>query len=99
MGTSLAPALATIVVADLEEDYLRKASLKPTTWLRYIDYVLAVWPHSLDEFQDFAQGLNQLAPQIRFTAELLPASVVFLDLRIYKLPDFSARGHFSTSIH
>ena len=91
MGTKLAPALATIVVADLEEQYLRTSPCKPLVWWRYIDDVLAVWTHTKQAFDAFVDSLNAQDPRIRFTFELSPLSTVFLDLRIYKPPDFSTR--------
>ena len=99
MGTPLAPALATVVIADLEEAYLLRCSLRPSTWLRYIDDVFAVWPHGGDTLQSFLDGLNQLEPRIRFTCESSSSSTVFLDLRIYKPVDFANRGRLATSIH
>ena len=99
MSTSLAPALDMIVVADLEEDYLLRSFLKPLTWLRYIDDVFTVWPHAKGHFQVFVMGLNGLAPRIKFTCESSPLSAIFLDLCIYKLPDFAAHLSLSTSIH
>ena len=39
MGTTMAPALASIVVAYYEEKYLNSLYLKPLVWLRYIDDV------------------------------------------------------------
>ena len=58
MGTSLAPTLATIVVADLEEGYLCRAPLKPLSWLRYVDNVFAIWPHTDNHFRNSVRGLN-----------------------------------------
>lgn len=98
MGTSLAPALATIVVADLEEKYLNGCRLRPLCWWRFIDDVLAVWSHSVNELDEFTDGLNHLEPRIRFTVESSFLSTTFLDLRIYKPPDFATRGKLATSI-
>ena len=98
MGTSLAPALATIVVADLEEAYLRTAPYTPLSWIRYIDDVFAIWQHTRDQFDNFVRGLNQLDHRLRFTSELSQISVTFLDVRIYKPPNFSTRGKLATTI-
>ena len=99
MGTPLAPALATIVIADLEEKFLSKCTLKPTTWLWYIDVVFAVWPHGKDSFRSFVDGLNSCEPRITFTWQSSFASTVFLDLRIYKPVDFADRERLATSIY
>ena len=98
MGTSLAPALATIVVADLEEDFLARQPLKPLFWMRYIDDILSVWHHSSEELGRFLKELNEVDPRLCFTSELSHLSAVFLDVRIYKPPNHSLTGKLSTSI-
>ena len=64
MGTKLTPALATIVIANLEEQFLRTSPCEPPTWWRYIDNVLAVWRHSKQQFNTFVDGLNTQDPCI-----------------------------------
>ena len=68
-GPPLAPALATIVVADIEETYLRERALKPSLWLRYINDVFGVWAHSAAELDSFLEGLNDRKLRIRFTCD------------------------------
>ena len=51
MGTPLAPALATIVIADLKERYL----------------LFAIWSHGKDSLQSFVHSLNRCEPRINFT--------------------------------
>ena len=46
MGAKLAPALATIYVGDTEEEFIGRNSKKPDLWVRYIDDVFMIWPHS-----------------------------------------------------
>ena len=99
MGTPLAPALATVVIADLEERYLSESALKPATWLRYIDDVFAVWAHGKDSLQSFVDGLNRRDPRINFTWQSSFASTIFLDLRIYKPVDLAHEGRLATSIY
>ena len=53
MGTTMAPALASIVVAHYEEEYLDKVSRQPIVWKRYIDDILVVWPYSKEDFLVF----------------------------------------------
>ena len=93
------PCMATIVIADLEESFLYQCSLKPLLWMRYIDDILTVWPHSKDDLQRFVKKLNTLTPRIRFICDSSDNSTTFLDLRIYKPPDFVIRGKLLTSIH
>ena len=44
MGTKLAPALAALVLAEMEEEFLTHQNIKPLFWKRYIDDILLVWP-------------------------------------------------------
>ena len=99
MGTKLAPALATIVVGDLEEPFLDRHTHQPLLWMRYIDDVFLVWPHSESDFLAFVDALNNLAPRIKFTYDLSRRAVNFLDLTIYKSSDFSITGKLSTKIY
>lgn len=42
MGTKLAPALATLYLTHIEEDFLDGLSLRPLVWFRYIDDIFCV---------------------------------------------------------
>ena len=101
MGTRLAPAMATIVMGDLEEPYLDQCTHQPLLWVRYIDDMLVIWPHSGEHFQDFVEGLNTMAPRIKFTYTLSRTAVNFLDLTIYmyKNSKFSYTGKLCTKIY
>lgn len=99
MGTKLAPALATIVVGDLEEAFLVECEKQPLLWLRYIDDVLCLWPHSEADFLDFVNALNQLAPRLKFTHTISAVGISFLDIYIYKGVDFAVTHKLSTRIH
>ena len=99
MGTKLAPALATIYLALLEEAYLETAPLTPHLYLRYIDDIFLIWSHGRDTLDTFIAGLNQLKPRIKFTAEISDCSMTFLDVTVYKGPRFAATGLLDTDIH
>lgn len=99
MGTKLAPALATIVVADFEEKFLRESPEKPLLLRRYIDDILLLWHHTKMQLNRFIGGLNKLAPRLHFTHDISVFSTIFLDLYIYKPADFSTRGKLSTTIY
>ena len=77
IGTKLALAFTTLVIADLEEQFLKVFLYKPLSWLGYIDDVLAVRLHSRDHFETFVSDLNTLASRIHFTHELSPVAAVF----------------------
>ena len=99
MGTTMAPALASIVVARYEEEYLDSLQQKPLVWRRYIDDVLTVWPYSRQEFSVFFEGLNRMHPNLRFTMEISYISVQFLDLIISKDLRFLRTGLLSTCVY
>ena len=99
MGTKLAPALSTIYIGDLEESFIESRMLKPELWVRYIDDVFLIWAHPLSEFEAFLRDLNKTRERIRFTAEVNFHSCNFLDLTIYKPPNFLSTGLLSTKIY
>ena len=99
MGTTMAPALASIVVAHFEEQYLAKLQQQPLLWKRYIDDILTIWPYSKKEFLEFVHNLNLVHPNLRFTMEISYISIVFLDLTISKGISFLRTGLLSTSIY
>ena len=99
MGTKLAPALATLFLAGIEERFLATASCKPVLWLRYIDDILCVWSHGRPEFTTFLAALNNLRPRLRFTATISATDVVFLDLVLYKGTDFHVTGRLQSRLH
>ena len=99
MGTKLAPALATIYVSDLEEAFIGERDRKPDLWVRYIDDVFMIWSHTREELDVFLQELNTRQERIRFTAEVQTQSCNFLDLTIYKSPNFLKTGLLSTKIY
>ena len=93
MGTKLAPALATIYVGELEEKFLSQHHKKPSLWIRFIDDVFMIWPHSLEDIHEFLEGLNSTQKKIKFTAKISMHSCDFLDLIIYKSPSFFCQGY------
>ena len=99
MGTRLAPALATIYIGDLEEDYIQTRQKKPFLWVRYIDDIFTIWTHSLEDFEDFFENLNLVNPKIHFTAKTNSQACDFLDLTVYKGPEFASTGKLSTKIY
>ena len=95
----MAPALASIVVAYYEEEYLLTLQQQPLLWIRYIDDVLTIWPYSKADFLKFFQGLNCVHSNLKFTMELSYISVNFLDITIFKGVTFLRTGLLSTSIY
>ena len=98
MGTKLAPALATLVMAEVEQEFMAGEVLRPLLWRRYIDDILMFWSHSKKEFTDFFRRLNNHTHKIRFTHTLSHQSIDFLDLTLFKQSDFSRTGKLATKI-
>ena len=77
MGTKLAPALATIYLALLEESFLETSPLSPSLYLRYIDDIFKIWSHGRDTLDPFIEGLNSLKPRSKITAEIAERTATF----------------------
>jgi len=88
MGTKLAPAYANIFMGKLEQTILSSPPLKPSYYKRYIDDILILWPHSETELNKFISSLNTFHPSIKFTTEFNNQKITFLDVNIYKGPNF-----------
>ena len=84
MGTSMAPTYASLFMGKLENDFIEQCSLKPTTWLRFLDDIFMIWDHSLAELEDFISRLNSYHPTIKFTHTVSETNVSFLDVNIVK---------------
>ena len=59
MGKRFSPNFASIYVAEWEKATLSKSSKSPLLYLRYLDDILIIWPHSKEEFWNFFEILNQ----------------------------------------
>ena len=95
MGSSMAPAYASLFMGKLEKDFIEQCSLTPTVWLRFLDDIFMIWDHSLAELEDFINRLNSFHPTIKFTHTVSNTSVSFLDVNISKNVDST----LSTDIH
>ena len=98
MGRKLAPALATIVIVNMEK-LLAESLCKPLLWRLYINNVLKLWPHSEVTFKDFVQWLNSLLPRLRFKHQVSTSSVVFLRRSYTQFLSFFITGKLSTLIY
>ena len=98
MGTKLAPALATIYIADLVESFIRESNKKTDLWLHYIDDIFMICSYTPEDLDLFLQELNIRQEKIKNTAEISTQHCNFLDLTIYKSPTFLNTGLLSTKI-
>ena len=53
MGTRMAPLYANIFMDDLERNILANVEKTPSIWWRYIDDIVAIWPHSEEHLRTF----------------------------------------------
>ena len=99
MGTKLAPAYANLFMGKLENAILSHAPLKPSFYRRYIDDILILWPHSENDLKEFLLRLNSVHPTIKFTWEYDKNRITFLDVDIYKGPNFPITNKFDVETH
>ena len=99
MGKKFAPALADIYMAEWEETALSRCRLKPSYYLRYLDDIWGVWPHSKEEFLEFFNTLNGHHRSIKLKFELDPNSMNFLDTTIFKGPDFPHSSRLDSKVY
>ena len=89
MGTKLAPAYTNIFMGKLEESVISSAPLKPPHYKCYIDDILILWPHSETALDPFISSLNNFHPAIKFTLDINHQKITFLDVNIFKGPNFT----------
>ena len=77
MGTKMAPAYANIFMGRLENQLIMSVTLKPFSWLRFIDDIDMKWAHGRDSLEDFLQRANSYYPTINFTAEVSTEEHIF----------------------
>ena len=78
MGTKLAPAYANMFMGRLEKLFM-SVTIRPFSWLRFIDDIDMKWLHGRDNLDTFLQEANRLHSTTRFTAEVSNDKHVFLD--------------------
>jgi hypothetical protein len=82
MGTKVAPSFANIFMASFEDKFVYSYHIQPLIWLRYIDDIFMVWHHDNSSLNTFLEHLNQCHPTIKFTSDISPHSVNFLDTTV-----------------
>jgi hypothetical protein len=95
MGSPLAPAVSKYFIEDFEHHILNMGPQKTSCWYWYVDDMLIIWPHTMEEFQEFQQHLNSIHKNIMFTTEIETNWYYYLVILVTKNPDGSL-GH---SIH
>ena len=83
MSTKLAPSYANLFMTKFEEKYVYTYPLQPKLWKRFIGDIFLIWPHEMDSLLEFINHLNTVHPTIKFTSDISPTEISFLDLTVY----------------
>ena len=95
MGTCMAPTYANIFMGAIDRRPLGSFPDKPLVWLRYIDGISLIWTHGRTKIEAFIQHANTLHPTIKFTSNISPIHVPFLDIMVTLLDNFILTDLFS----
>lgn len=82
MGSAYGASYANIFLNEWEEK-AQNFSAAPTLWIRYIDDIFGIWPHSEESLLLFRDHVNSIHPSIKVTLSFSPTSIRFLDLDLY----------------
>lgn len=78
MGTRVGPTFANIYMDSFEQCHVYPFPPKLCPWLWFIDDILLVWNHGIDELKTFIEYLNTRPPNIKFREEISVKEVSFL---------------------
>ena len=96
MGTPMAPSLAKLFMAWLEEAMMAASPvlIPREFWRRFLDDIFLIWTNTRHEMDDFILHINSFHPSIKFNVNSSPVSLPFLDVNI-SLRD----GYLHTDLH
>ena len=99
MGTKMAPAYANLFMGSLEPTLTRLGHPYITMWKWYIDDIFIIWTGSATQLQTFMSKINTVHRTIKFTHEHSDTELTFLDVTVYKGPEFSSTGTLDVKTH
>ena len=99
MGTKMAPAYANLFMGSLEPILLEMGGDNILIWRRFIDDIFLIWLGSADQLTKFLNDINQVHPTIKFTYEQSTRELTFLDVTIYKGPQFRVTNTLDVKTH
>lgn len=70
MGSPISPIIANIFMEHFENEILKDAHLKLSTWFRYVDDTFVIWSHDRETLPQFLTFLNSQRLNIQFTMEV-----------------------------
>ena len=77
MSTQMAPSYANIFMGKLENKILQTVDETPTVWWRYIDDIIAIWPHGKQCLEQSIRTINNMHSTIKSTGEWSNMSYIF----------------------
>ena len=95
MGTTMAQNYSIIYMHYLESNILSSTTMKPKTWLRFIDDIFMIWPHGIQALKQWMNMINNYHPTIKSTCEYHQQEISFLDTIVYKTED----NQLFTTVH
>ena len=95
IGTRVAPTYANIFMSDFERKHVYSYPKQPSLWVRFIDDILLIWEHGEEKLLRFISHLNAVHKTIKFTSEISPTKVSFLDTFVILNED----GGISTDLY
>ena len=99
MGKRWAPSYANLFMAQWEREVLPGCPLSPIFYQRFLDDIFLVWTHSLDEFWQFFNILNNYHPSIKLTAEVSDKSINFLDTTVFKSENIAETNKLDIKVY
>ena len=104
MGTNLAPILANLYLAMLEEQIQRECYydsklIWPMVLKRFIDDMFGIMKGTYEDLKYFVDIFNRYVPSINLNIIKWGTSVDFMDLEIFKDSSFYETGKFCMKTH
>ena len=99
MGTKMAPSYANLFMGKLEPTLIAQDPTHIKMWKRYIDDIFIIWTGTEDQLQTFLQNINKIHPTIKFTYESDSQELTFLDMTVYKGPNFKTTNTLDIKTH
>ena len=98
MGSPCSVSVANIALHPLEKTFLENAT-NIICFYRYIDDIILISSGTRELLEKQITMLNNLHPDLKFTADISDSTIDFLDITIYKGTNFHTTGKLSTKIY
>ena len=96
----LSPAVANLYIEAFEKQTLEAALWRPAFWVRYVDDVLAIWPHDTQSLDEFLGHLNSQKTAIQFIMEKEEdGKIAYLNVLVEKKGTLATTSIFRKKTH